>query len=241
MPDFRCFAHELSTNTTAITLSSFESHHLVTTNRARSGDSVALFNGKGLECEATLEVADRRSAVLTTNQFFQNAKPAITITLAIAVIKGKTFESILRQATELGVACIQPLLTERTQVHINKDKAKQEKWTQYLIEGCKQSGNPWLPVLKAPTPFKDFLKNNAFESAVVGSLEKQSKSWMELSLSQSTTLFIGPEGDFSPTEYELLRVKGVQPVSLGPYVLKSETAVVTGLSQLALALNKTGN
>jgi 16S rRNA (uracil1498-N3)-methyltransferase len=64
---------------------------------------------------------------------------------------------------------------------------------------------------------------------------------MELSLSQSTTLFIGPEGDFSPTEYELLRVKGVQPVSLGPYVLKSETAVVTGLSQLALALNKTGN
>ena len=148
MSNFRSFAPELDPDQDEITLTPFESHHLVTTNRAREGATVTIFDGAGTECEATLKVADRRSALLTPNVCRRAKHQDQQITLAVALIKGENFETLLRQATELGVTSIQPLITERTQIQIKNDSAKREKWSKHLVEACKQSGNPWLPDLK---------------------------------------------------------------------------------------------
>jgi 16S rRNA (uracil1498-N3)-methyltransferase len=236
MSHFRCFAPDLDCDKEQITLSPFESHHLLVTNRARKGAEVIVFNGSGLEWDAILSTSDRRRTVLSKNRIRILEKPKQEITLVIAIIKGKTFDAIMRQATELGVSFIQPLLTTWTQVQVKKGPAKMDKWTQDLIEGCKQSGNPWLPSLMEPVTLEDYLATNDLESAVVASLEKNTKSWSELSLSNRSTLLVGPEGDFTPEEYQLLLKNGAEPVSLGPYVLRSETAVVSAISQLSQKL-----
>lgn len=232
MSDFRSFASDLETGKHEIFLNPFESHHLVATNRARVGDEVIVFNGTGLESRARITDADRKQCVLTAEDFDQKPKPKAKITLAIAIIKGKTFDTILRQATELGVFKIQPLLTSWTQVQIKDAEVKIAKWKQQLIEGCKQSGNPWLPQLKKPASLTELLNNPGFQTAIVASLENVEADWNQLTLSDSPTIFIGPEGDFTPDEYKQLKSKGVQPISLGPLVLRSETAVVSAISIL---------
>jgi 16S rRNA (uracil1498-N3)-methyltransferase len=234
MSDLRCFSPGLDSN--EIILSPFESHHLVSTNRARQGDVVVLFNGNGLEWDATLVDANRKGARLVRDRSREFEPRASHITLAIALIKGKTFDTILRQATELGVFRIQPLVTERTQVQVKDIPSKLGKWRTQLVEGCKQSGNPWLPELSEPTPFFDFVEDVPAGSAVVASLTENAKSWDDISVGKTVTLYIGPEGDFSQREYQYLDNCGVQAVRLATHVLRSETAVVTALSQLTLKM-----
>lgn len=232
MSDFRSFAKTLNSEEKRITLSPFESHHLVSTNRARAGELVVVFNGNGTEWDCILEEANKRSAILQMQTIRQIPRFEVCITLAMAILKGKTFDVILRQATELGVSKIQPLLTERTQVHVKDVSSKLEKWQGHLIEGCKQSGNPWLPELAAPTPLKSFITSYPIESAIVASLETTAKSWNEINPLKATTLFIGPEGDFSEEEYRELESRRVLPVSLSRHVLRSETAAITAIAQL---------
>lgn len=240
MSDFRSFASDLDLEQEVITLSAFESHHLVRTNRARQGDEVTLLNGSGLEWQARLEIADPRESRLKKILQTQHSRAKHQITLAIALIKGKTFDSILRQATELGVKRIQPIITRWTQVHIKDASLKREKWRQQLIEACKQSGNPWLPELGDPLPLNAFLGSCNSNSAVVASLEAGSGGWRSLSLSDQMTLLIGPEGDFTPKEYEHMKQAGVQSVSLGPHVLRSETAAVSAISILIETMRQAG-
>jgi 16S rRNA (uracil1498-N3)-methyltransferase len=232
MSDFRSYAKNLDSEDNRINLSPFESHHLVNANRARAGDSVVVFNGQGIEWDCILEEADKRGAILQKQTIHQSPRFPVCITLAIGILKGKTFDLILRQATELGVSKIQPLFTERTLVQLKDVSSKLEKWQGHLIEGCKQSGNRWLPDLATPTTLKTFLKNCPFESAIVASLENNARRWKEINPLSSTTLFIGPEGDFSKEEYRELDSKGAVSVSLAPHVLRSETAAVTAIAQL---------
>jgi 16S rRNA (uracil1498-N3)-methyltransferase len=241
MSDFRSYAPDLGLEKSTITLSPFESHHLVGTNRAKQGNEVILFNGTGLEWKARLEKADKRRCVLIKKEAFHYNRPTKNITLAIALIKGKTFDSILRQATELGIARIQPLTTQWTQVQIKNAESKCKKWQMQLVEACKQSGNPWLPILSDPKKLDQLLEEDPIETAVVASLESKAKNWSDLKLSRAVTLFIGPEGDFTPDEYQLLIESGAQPVSLGPHVLRSETAAVSALSVLSESINQIGD
>ena len=238
MSDFRSFAPDLNTEKRTVELSPFESHHLVGTNRARKGSEVMLFNGKGLEWKARLEEAHKRKCILLKEEAIEHPQPLLSVTLAIALIKGKTFDTILKQATELGVTRIQPLNTRWTQVHIQNAESKYKKWNQQLIEACKQSGNPWLPRLEEPKKFESFLSDSSFDTAVVASLETTAGTWSDLTLSKNTTLFIGPEGDFAPEEYQLLKEKGVQSVSLGEHVLRSETATVSAISVLKESMSQ---
>ncbi|MCZ6673861.1 MAG: RsmE family RNA methyltransferase [Verrucomicrobia bacterium] len=230
MAGFRCFAPNLDSESDRVTLTPFESHHLVSTNRARQGDAVVLFNGAGVEWDTVLETTDRKNASLVKQKVKTYEKPVRQITLAIALIKGKTFDTILRQATELGVSRFQPILTDYTQVQLKETTSKLNKWNTQIIEACKQSGNPWLPEIREPASLREYLSDTRFESALVASLEEFTKPWKEISPTNTCTLFIGPEGDFSTTEYQMLRDHDVQPVSLGPYVLRSETAVVAALA-----------
>jgi 16S rRNA (uracil1498-N3)-methyltransferase len=133
----------------------------------------------------------------------------------------------------MGVGGIIPLFTERTEVRISTEKVrgKLAKWKKLAVEACKQSGNPWLPEIEAPIKFGELpLKKE--QACFIASLRSRSrKSLPALETSSSEfLLFIGPEGGWTQREEEIASDKGAVPFSLGPNVLRSETAALCALA-----------
>jgi 16S rRNA (uracil1498-N3)-methyltransferase len=157
------------------------------------------------------------------------------ITLLQALPKGKLFEAIVQKATELGAARIVPLLSQRVVVQLNKNEAarKAAKWQSIAGEAIKQCGATWLPHVEIPTTPEQFLaRKEHFDLALVGSLQPDAKHPREYLRSQpkSAAVWIGPEGDFTPPELEAITKSGAHPITLGPLVLRTETAAIYCLS-----------
>ena len=260
MPDFRVFvggarppgalAHPLP----PLGLSPDESHHLVIVNRAREGDPVTAFNGKGAEWACTLEKADRKHAQLKVESFRQVPPLPHRISLAQATPKGTAMDDIIRKATEIGAAEIIPLESERTQVHLDDDRTfkKSEKWKTDALEAAKQCGNPWLPAIQPVQKLARFLAAaTRYDLKLIASLRPGAQSLKVVervvpnALGPARVLIlIGPEGDFTPAELDQAEAAGFVPVTLGPLVLRCETAAVYALSivsyQLALRAKPVG-
>lgn len=245
MPDFRAYAPTASADAAEIRLAPEESHHLVTVNRCGRGDPVTAFDGRGREW--LTECADPgKSATLLRVKATRAAQPrAFEITLGQALPKGATMDDIVRQATEIGAACIVPLLSERTQVHLDGDRAdkKIEKWRTGAIEAAKQCGNPWLPEI---TPLQHFLSFLAATTdcdlKLIASLHAGTTTLKKALATYAAKhghaprrvlWLVGPEGDFSPAEMTAALTAGCVPVTLGPLVLRSDTAAVYALSILS--------
>ena len=140
-------------------------------------------------------------------------------------------DSIVRRATELGAYRIQPIISRRIQVPLNRLPRKMEKWKQQCIEACKQSGNGWLPELSEPVSLERFVASLDYDLTLAASLRGKITPWQDLDPAPATcAVIIGPEGDFSREEYGLLRSSGAVGVSLGRHVLRSETAAVAALA-----------
>ncbi len=152
------------------------------------------------------------------------------------------------EATELGAAAIAPLLSERTVIHIEDDDAakKREKWQAVAIEAAKQCGQNWLPEIHAPQSPKQFFQANPkFDLMLIASLQPGSlhfKKVLEEYASAgkgkptSALILVGPEGDFTPAEISLAKSGGCRPITLGPIVLRTETAAIYSLSILGYEL-----
>jgi len=251
MPDFRVFCTPTTADPAEISLSPEESHHLVVVNRAQPGDTVTAFDGRGAEWIASLEAADKRAARLRV-RFAQRAKPLpYEITLGQALPKGGYMDTIVRKATELGAARIAPLESERTQVHLDGDRSdrKIEKWQVAALEAAKQCGNPWLPEILPVEGVAAFMEAaRGFDLKLIASLQPGAKS-LKATLAAFTAAqgrpprkvvwLIGPEGDFTPAELSLAKSSGFEPITLGPLVLRCETAAVYALSVLSYELQNT--
>ena len=253
MPDLRCFTRPPEVEPSEIRLSKEESHHLVATNRARVGDTVVAFDGRGNEWVCECSAADKREAVLKV-RFRQQIKPlAYRVTLAQALPKGRFMDSIVRKATEIGVAAIAPLQSERTIVRVDStsDENKTEKWEAAAIEAAKQSGNSWLPEIASVRTVGQFVgeAGRGNDLKLIASLHPGARSLREV-LNQyredmggspkSAAWMVGPEGDFTTAEMATARNHGFEPVSLGPLVLRCETAAVYALSILSYELQNAG-
>lgn len=262
MPDFRAYAPDASANATEIRLAADESHHLVVVNRCQRGDPVVAFDGRGREWLCDCVDAAKSATVLRVRSTHPAPPLPCAITLAQALPKGATMEEIVRQATELGAARIVPLITERTQVHLEADRAdkKIEKWRVAAVEAAKQCGNPWVPEI-APLQKLDTLLRWAsavpsspssadggapvFDLKFVASLHAGARplrgvvdNWRaEHNRPPRQALWlVGPEGDFSPAEMAACAAAGCVPVTLGPLVLRCDTAAVSALSVLSYEL-----
>ena len=248
MPDFRVFCAPATVEPAEIVLSPDESHHLVAVNRARVGDTVTAFDGKGVEWICTLKDADKRSAHLEV-RFTQRAKPlAYQVTLGQALPKGAGMDAIVRKATELGAARIVPLESERTQVHLEGDRTERkiEKWQVAALEAAKQCGNPWLPEISPVQGAAAFMESvRGFDLKLIASLQPGAQSLKTVLGSfriakgrapQKVLWLIGPEGDFTPAEMSLAKTSGFEPITLGPLVLRCETAAVFAISVLSYEL-----
>ena len=232
-----------------IELSAEESHHLVSVNRAKSGDTVVAFDGKGSEWVCELSAADRRAARLRV-RFAQRAAPLPwRITLGQALPLGAAMDSIVRKATEIGVSAIIPLESERTQVHLDSERTDRKigKWQTAALEAAKQCGNPWLPEIGSVTPAAAFMESaKGYDLKLIASLQPGARS-LKAVLAQyraasgrpprSVLWLIGPEGDFTAAEMSRSKAAGFEPITLGPLVLRCETAAVYALSVLSYELS----
>jgi 16S rRNA (uracil1498-N3)-methyltransferase len=172
----------------------------------------------------------------------QTAPPPCRITLYQAIPKGKTFDSIIHKATELGVTRIIPLVTEHVIARPEEGELskKESKWQATAVEATKQCGQPWLPQVMQPRKLSDVLKQREpAELELIGALlpgSKHPRSAFEQFQGAhqrkpaSIGVWIGPEGDFAPGEIGSIAASGAVPITLGPLVLKCETAAVYTLS-----------
>ncbi len=219
-----------------------EAHHCLNVLRRGPGDRITLFDGAGHAAEAEIVSATKREATLRVLSR-QAAEPLpCRLRLAQAVPKGKNMDLILEKAVELGAAEILPLLTERTVVQLDAREAaaKQAKWQTIALEACKQCGQNWLPRVAAPVPLRAFLDSAPLDAgiAVIGSLQPGARHIHDVLADRperprEATVFIGPEGDFSPAEIDLILAHGAQPITFGPIILRTETAAIYSLSVLA--------
>lgn len=251
MPDFRVYHRPTAGEQAQLRLSPEESHHLVVVNRARTGDPVIAFDGAGQEWETILVEARKQAAVLDVRHRRPQRERGPAITLAQALPKGSVMDAIVRKATEIGAARIIPLESERSQVHLDAARSdrKADKWLVAAIEAAKQCGNPFLPEIlpiqgltewvSSATPAGEELRLIASLAPGARTLKRVLEARRAAGGAQPTsaTWLIGPEGDFSPEETALALAHGFQPVTLGPLVLRSDTAAVYALSILSYELS----
>ena len=248
MPDFRAYCSPPTAEPSELTLSAEESHHLVVVNRARLGDTIVAFDGRGTEwiCELT---ADRKNAARLKVRSSHTAKPlAYEITLGQALPKGASMDAIVRKATEIGAVRIVPLESERTQVHLDGDRSdkKIDKWQTSALEAAKQCGNPFLPEVSPVQKAGVFMESACgFDLKLIASLQPGAKSLKHVLATFAATntrpptkvlWIVGPEGDFTPAEMSLAHRCGFEPITLGPLVLRCETAATYALSVLSYEL-----
>ena len=248
MPDFRAFCSPTEREPSEIRLSPEESHHLVAVNRASKGATVVAFDGRGTEWICEL-VSDAKGGVLLRVRFNQKIKALpYKITLGQALPKGPSMDAIVRKATEIGAWRIVPLQSDRTQVHLDGDRQdkKIEKWQTAALEAAKQCGNAWLPEIGPIEIASAFMENaKGYDLKLIASLQPGATSLKTVLNAYRNTRgrsplhvlwLIGPEGDFTPAEMSLSKSTGFDPVSLGPLVLRCETAAVYALSILSYEL-----
>jgi 16S rRNA (uracil1498-N3)-methyltransferase len=214
-------------------LTGSEAHHALHVLRVRRGQSITVLDGAGHEFLCDVQQSDRDKIRLCVRERKTAAPLPCRITLFQALPKGKLFEAIVQKATELGVARIVPLLSERVVVHLNKNEAarKAAKWQLVAVEAIKQCGAAWLPHVEIPATPEQFIERKEhFDLALVGSLQPDAKHPREYlrgpSQPKSAAIWIGPEGDFTPAELEAIKASGANPITLGSLVLRTETAAM---------------
>lgn len=230
----------------SLKLAGGEAHHALRVLRLRPGDRVTVLDGAGGEWFCEIERSGRQEVGLRVLDKRSHPAQACRITLVQAIPKGKCFDCIIEKATELGAARVAPLLTERVVVRLEGKEiaGKLAKWRAVAIEAIKQCGTPWLPEICAPQTLSEVLagrEQSGFDLSLMGCLQPDSphpRKYFEQFKSahgrppHSVSLWIGPEGDFTPAEYDILKQSGVKPMSFGPLVLRADTAAVYGLSIL---------
>lgn len=138
--------YPISPTTGALTLDGAESRHLVKSLRAREGEEVEVFDGKGFVRYGNCLSSDQFGLRITVGRTLEHPRPAVALTLAQVLPKGGLFDDLIRTAVEIGAGRIIPLTSERCEIKLTGDRAesKAERWETLAVEALKQSGNPWL-------------------------------------------------------------------------------------------------
>jgi 16S rRNA (uracil1498-N3)-methyltransferase len=204
------------------TLSEDTSKHCVQVLRMNEGAIISLTNGKGIQYIATILSPNKNQTVVTlANKLFdEQTKPINSI--AISFVKNASrMEWFLEKATEIGIAHIYPLTTERTE----KSNFKLERWESILVSAMLQSKQVWKPILHEPSIFMNFVSKRFEGNKMIAHRENDNMlSIPSMAKNNHQLILIGPEGDFTTKEIELAISNNFIPVSLGNSRLRTETA-----------------
>ncbi len=194
--------------------------------RCKPGDSVILFDGSGFDFLCEIKDYQGETTILALVSKEKNAViPAHDITLAAAIVKKDTFEWIVQKATELGVSRIIPVIAERSEKkNINIDRLQ-----KIMIEAVEQSGRATVPVLDTTIDLSEAVSGLEAATSLVWEPEAPLFDKTKDMVGKKV-IYIGPEGGWSSKELALFKERGIAVYSMGPQILRAETAVVAGLS-----------
>ncbi|MCH1553239.1 MAG: 16S rRNA (uracil(1498)-N(3))-methyltransferase [Luminiphilus sp.] len=206
--------------------------HLVAVLRVGLGDAITVFNGDGFNylC-SVIEITKLSLSVSVISRSDPENESNISTTLGLAVSKGDRFDWAIKKATELGVTAIAPLLTQRVDVRLPPDRwaKKRSHWQQVVIAACEQSGRAFVPTVRDAKPLASWLPTVDADSRFV--LDPRAVAAAKLAEKPDhIALLIGPEGGLTNEEFALAKANGFVGLSLGPRIMRTETAPIAALS-----------
>ena len=209
-----------------ISLPEHASHYLARVLRVSAGQRVLVFNGDGYDYAADVDRLERGALGLQ----IQARLPAVAesplhLTLVQAISRGERMDFSLQKTTELGVTAIQPVFSARTEVKLKAEKQKRRlaHWRRVMISACEQSGRARVPELNAPLDLWDWAQQET-DAVRITLLPGAGCSLASISVNSPIEILVGPEGGFDAQELLMLEKQGVEFASLGPRVLRTETA-----------------
>ncbi len=233
----RLFVSGALINGAEIELSGDQSRYLAKVLRARAGDALRVFNGDGPEWPARVHSIGKNRVILKLGDSVDaNTESPLKIHLVQGVSRGERMDFVVQKATELGVKRITPVLTEYGVVKLAGDRAekRREHWQKVAASACEQSGRTRLPLIDAPMPLKNFFGDKpASVDAELILAPGAAKPLAGIPVPQTKVcILIGPEGGFSDIEYDDAGAAGFTAVSLGPRILRTESAAPAALAVL---------
>ena len=202
-------------------------HYLLTVMRLKTGDPLLLFDNCSGEWLATVADAGKRSLTVRIERQTRMREAVPDLWLCFAPVKKARLDWIIEKATELGVARLQPVITERTIV----ERVKVERLEAQIIEACEQCGRTALPELVEPVKLPRLLADWPQDRALLFADEEGGAPLASIAAPAPAAILTGPEGGFTPREREALRAcAAVHRVSLGPRILRAETAAIAAIS-----------
>lgn len=212
-----------------------ESRHAATVLRLRPGERVVVFDGRGEEAEVELTAVSPHAVAGRVVARRVGVRPPVVITLVQGLPKGSKMDTIIRMGTEVGVARFIPVLTGRAVAR--PAAARAERWRRIAAAAAKQSGRSTLPQVDAPRPLEEVWPEVAGSLILLPWEGERSRSLGQVLRAHAgvgaVTICIGPEGGWSKTEVRTAVAHGAHPVTLGPLLLRTETA---GLAAAAMVL-----
>lgn len=210
------------------------SAHLLRVLRLGLGDACVVFNGDGADYEARIVTLGKRGAEVEVmaRREVGNESP-LRITLAQSIARGEKMDWVLQKATELGVAAIVPIITERTEVKLDAERGEKRRqhWCGVIAAACEQSGRARLPHLATPKSLSDWLVTVAASGWYLDPDAQAGLRDIDAN-AMALTLVIGPEGGLGERDLAMLRTAGFRGLRLGPRVLRTETAGLAALAAL---------
>ena len=218
-----------------ISLPAGAGEHLTRVLRLAAGARVLLFNGDGHDYPATLlDTARSGARARIEGTQAAAAESPLALTLVQSIARGEKMDWILQKATELGVARIVPVFTARTEVRLDGGRGDKRlaHWHGVLCAACEQCGRARLPRLDAPQPLAHWLATAAREGSLLTLDPRSSTRVRDLPALSAAQLVIGPEGGLDAADLLLLHAAGARGLTLGPRVLRTETAGMAALAML---------
>jgi 16S rRNA (uracil1498-N3)-methyltransferase len=218
-----------------VALPDHSAHHAREVLRLRAGAAVSVFDGVGREFDAVLEEVSRRTvSARLGSRVAARAESPLFLVLALSPLKGDRMELALQKATELGVAEIWPVVTLRTDAAARPalGGSRAERWERVVSGAAEQCGRAVVPRVAATTTLDELLRR-PFDGVRLALLETSGHPplpSLALGATRSLLLLVGPAGGFEPREAERLGAAGFLAASLGPRILRAETAAVAGLA-----------
>ena len=208
--------------------SAAQAHYLGTVMRRGVGDAVRLFNGRDGEIEARIALLRRDRLELQIERLLRAQTQEPDLWLLFALLKRDATDLVVQKATELGVSALHPVITERCNTH----RMNAGRLHAIAVEAAEQCERLTVPVLHDARPLQAVLADWSADRRLFAALER-SEAPRIAAVSGRKALLVGPEGGFSPAELEALRAHPfVTGVSLGPRVLRADTACIAGLALL---------
>ena len=206
----------------------------------RQGESFCAVDSEGTVYNAVISEIDRKELVaelVSTQEESHEMKAKITLYQSVS--KGERMDLTIQKSVELGVTKIVPVLSDRCVVKLDGRSGKSDRWQKIALEAARQSGRDIVPEVTEPVKFEDAVKNCSEEIKIIPweeAREETLKDILEKYSEGSIAVFIGPEGGFDSSEAELAMANGIKPVTLGPRILRTETAGPAVLAMINYAL-----